>query len=80
MANAVGTIHPLHDKANKLRAEQKAIYDDYVQCDENSPNLQNLEARLVDVQNSLGALYASPEYQDAIASSQCQCGNDWGGF
>lgn len=80
MANAVSTIHPLFDKANKLRAEQKAIYDDYRHCDENSPSFQNLEARLINVQNSLGALYASLEYQDVIAPSQCQCGNDWGGF
>lgn len=79
MANAAGT-HSVFDRVNRLRAEQRAIIDDSCYRLGEGARFHELEARLIDVQSSLSAIFATPEYEDAITPSHSQCGNDWGGF
>ena len=73
-------IHPIFARENELRAAAKAIASDPLYINWESPEFLKLEARLIEIQSELKALYDSNEYIDAITPFYAVAHDCYGGI
>ena len=73
-------IHPIFARENELRTAARTIYDNPLYISWEGPEFLKLEARLIEIQSELKALYDSDEYIDAITPFYAVAHDCYGGI